>query len=138
MTPDTSDPSLIRNSWDDPEFTDGPRSLTRGLGEIHREGVALRAEVERLRATVAAVEALADCDKSRDDHVHRWIDGSCLVDGETLRAVLAGGVAADAPTSSDGDHPVTEYGTTRCPRNGGIAANIDDGECSSCGGEVSR
>ena len=33
------------------------------------------------------------------------------------------------------DHPVTEHGTTRCPNEGWIAAEIDsqDGTCSACG-----
>lgn len=35
------------------------------------------------------------------------------------------------------DHPVTEYGTTRCPVER-VAAEIDgeDGTCSACGAQV--
>lgn len=32
MTPDTTDPSLIRNSWDDPEFTDVPARAQEAQG----------------------------------------------------------------------------------------------------------
>lgn len=36
------------------------------------------------------------------------------------------------------DHPVTEYGTTRCPNEGWVAAEIDkeDGTCWACGEQV--
>jgi hypothetical protein len=36
------------------------------------------------------------------------------------------------------EHPVTEYGTTRCPNEGWVAAEIDDedGTCWACGEQV--
>lgn len=70
------------------------RTTAEWIADLVRARQAAESEVERLRATVARVEALAD----EWDRVPWRIDHPAAA----LRAVLAGGVAADAPTSSAG------------------------------------
>ena len=90
----------------------------------------------------------------REQHAEGFCDASGLRAGFCVRSICdcfetSEGAAAiergectcsicrvAVPPATTGDHPVTEYGTTRCPVERVAAEIDDDGECSACGAVV--